>query len=458
MKPSKYVLSCDWFAYSCLSKWSAYNERSTPKLHDVITYHALEYEVCETKESHPLFACSALIRLQGVDICHLFWENKRKAVGSSGRSTSFECIAKVANSLLYTRGWADTFRNALAACQWVPVRVQRVDICCDFEYFANGRLPMQFARDYLSEPRPSRASFIRRGSNKYRVVGERSVSANRISTISWGTRDSPVQVNMYNKTLELQEVHMKPWIVAKWEQNGLQSGKDDAGKIHYIWRVEMSVNPSSLAFRSKNREQVSDWSLAIVSTQAQLMETWRIMLPRYFQFYYLTAAAKRARSRVRELTPVVLFDEVDASNVVPMTLNRSVSSGRTERILAKKLEEIRDKSFDEKVIEAAACVRQYMIEKGAIADSKDVATTEDLLGHFIYGLKDANSAAPEVLRPLSKAAASRQAMRYAKLLLCGKASGFADFDAAAFLAQDLIEDMRVKASVVISALPEDAFS
>lgn len=481
-----YVLSCDWFAFSCLSTWaeaqgyypshtekpsqtreglpvlsgSYYDYLFRPvlregknafierKVGDVITYKHYEFRICESLERHSCFACAVRVCYNGLDICHLFYGDKRERF-------SHKCLAKVANSLLYTSNWATIFTDCLRALGWRWVGVNRLDLCCDFNYFANGRLPALFVADYLHKPTKNRPSFLRRGSNKWRAVGERTISANMIDTLSWGKRDSPVQVNLYNKTKELLEVHSKPWIVAKWNENGLLHGKDDSDTMHYVWRVEFSINPTALAFRAKDKSQVFDVSLDSVSTQSHLQELFETLLPRYFQFYYLPA--QNCPSRVRDLTPVVLFDNISASSKVPMTLNRSINSGRTERLLAKRLRLLMEgQQLTQEEFEHVQATWDVFTKIAADKERADYAPLEDVLSYMLLGIRTWNL--KEKPYKLTAEGVQRQASRLARLIVRGDSSDIEKFDELNIALQDVLEAMRQGFTAIYDTLPDEYYN
>lgn len=485
-KAFPYVLSCDWFAFSCLSTWAEakgyYPEKTIQtkkdavgfpvferdqvaalfrevhregktafierRVGDVITFSHYEFRVCESLERHINYNCAVRVVYNGIDICHLFYSEKRNP-GSN------RCIAKVANSLLYTKDWPSIFTDCLRACGWRWVAVNRLDLCCDFNYFANGRLPALFVNDYLRKPTRDRPSFIRRGSNKWRAVGERTIKANMIDTLSWGTRDSPVQVNLYNKTKELLEVHNKPWIQAKWEQNGLKSGKDDAGKMHYVWRVEFSLNPSAIAFRKKDRSSVIDVKLDSVCNQGALADLFSILLPRYFQFYYVPAV--NCPARVRDLQPVVLFDSVNESDIVPMTLSHSVNSGRTERLISKRLRQVLDtQQLTEQQMQSVMETARIFDDVADMKTLKDVAPADDVLYQILVGVRTWNL--KEKPYRLTAERVQRQALRLAHLIMRGRVAGAPEFDMAVEAFQECVRDMRSHIAKVYQTLPDEYYN
>ena len=372
MKKNTWVASCDWFAISCIANPQDFEILESP---NGIILGSLVLSVNKSKECHPYYECSACLSAGDYDIAHVFWRCKRPEHRDS-------CLLKVANNRLYYTGWAEEVRAILKTLQWRFHHIARVDVCCDFNFFANGRLPLSFVQDYLAKPRASRPSFVRRGSNKFRAFGEKSIGNLLYETLSWGTRESAVQVNLYNKSIELKHTN-KPWIRDRWESVGLLDGKQPNGKVSYVWRVEFSLNPCAIAWKNTADvdKVVREVSLEDVATQGQLSQTFASLLPRYFQFYYLSPSDVRAKKRVRDLTPVVLFTDVDNANYTPTTMRYFRKSTRADRNTFKRL----CTYADEKVLNDEATPHwEYVINDLAIRMRlKRPNLGEDLLSRWL---------------------------------------------------------------------------
>lgn len=473
-KKFPFVVSCDWWSVSCLSDWGQVAPvrqedddagfsrlfrtiidptKGRTSVERSVGQHfldgSLDFEVCPSSERHPMFACAVRIVERQRDVALLFYADKRDI-------SSPRCIAKVCNSLLYTQGWADLFSTCLRVLGWRVLRCNRCDICADFQFFTNGREPAMFIHDYLTAPTNSRPSFIRRGSNKWRAVGDRSVSRNAVHTISWGKRDSPVQVNMYDKTRELFDVHFKPWIVAKWEANGLDQTK------RHVWRVELSINPTSLCFvervhgsDGKQGRAAFDVSLSNVCTQGALVEFFAALLPRYFQFYFLPVGSDNRR--VRDLKPVELFSLDFASNVVPRCLGRSVASGRTERIVAKKLRGLMDSlSADDPLVSSLGDVVRRFEDISSMRQLAPQFDDVSLIYSFLLEVKQATSPSAAV-SPLSARQRAEFCRRLARILVCSKSDGVAEYRDAADAFGDCLNAMRARIADLYNNLPADFF-
>lgn len=357
---SIWVPSCDWFAYSCSCR-GGFEPILGHELED--GHSARVFKVKPSPEHHPFYESSALLVCDRTPVCHCFYRCKRA-------DNRFSCIVKVDNARLYYSNWLGDLYAAIRALHWEIHHINRIDICIDFNYFANNRLPLRFVQDYLSKPSQTRPSFIRRGSNKFRAIGTRSLSELLYETLSWGTRDCAVQTNLYNKSIELQEKADKPWIRERWVNAGLKHGVFN-GKRFYVWRLEFSINPCAVTWKSKDLKHVKELTPECVADPAALRQTCSAFIPRYFQFYYLTTAdARNKETRVRDLKPVVLFSMLEAVDYKPAPLRYYTKATRTDKmLLGRLLSSLDSGELDEEETKAVVQVASFIQNKMGLPQS-----------------------------------------------------------------------------------------
>ena len=372
MKNNVYVISCDWFSVAAVSPlvddW-VFPQESMPEPNSAkntptesedfllegmqraglilnarprtfgrgysFEYGAERFVVDVTAEFSPAYADSFSLLWHGKTFCHVFYRPRRPEVDRHSMQV------KVHNAALYCTQWPSVLQLAMRSLQAKFVRIVRVDVCADFEYFYNGRLPLRFCQDYLSRPTASRPSFIRKSSNKIRCQGVKAFDKLLWETLSWGTRDSAVQTNLYNKTKELQAVHDKPYIRERWAAYGLP---DDVSKQtkRFVWRLEFSLNPSAKFIVEKGSPfaRLREIMLSDFESYSALRDIFSALVPQFFQFYYLTRDDVRRGRRVKDLQPVVLFSDLDAAPFKIQGYSSSRVSGRTESIMIRRLESI----------------------------------------------------------------------------------------------------------------------
>lgn len=221
------------------------------------------------------------------------------------RAPKSEIIApNVAHLRLVNR--ACYFDNAATLmAQWITMhgyeflRIVRVDICLDFEYFDYGDLPADFLRRYLE--------------NKYSKINQANISAHgsdewagRVwNSVSWGSTSSDIGTKFYNKTLELYDPiskrYKKPYIRQAWFASGLVDDPVNVtktksnGEIYTpdIWRVEFSIRSSvknwfliNLDGKQSKKQSIRN-TLEMYSDKAKLLVLFASLSQHYFHFKHL---------------------------------------------------------------------------------------------------------------------------------------------------------------------------
>ena len=325
---TRYVVNCDWFQVSVR------NVRSLRFSHlDEIGNEVWSFKVLEGVEFNPYYARAMRVQYKEVDAFHLFLDPRHP------EADKLDCALKVANRLLYCSDWADILRTFLRLTGFQVNHLQRVDICADFNYFLPQQgvrplNPAKFIRDYFSPPTTRHDSYYRKGSNKFRAYGEKTESRIYFETLSFGSRESPVQVNLYNKSREL-EVKEKPWIREAWQAAGLQDTKEVR-----VWRVEFSMNPQGMSLEHIKHDYFTELSLEQCATFTAINQLFVTLAQKYFVFYRLTLdhVKKGARVRTDRETPCKLFDFTFEPVFKHISLCKAHPSGVSERRALRTLE------------------------------------------------------------------------------------------------------------------------
>lgn len=364
----KYVVNCDWLALSC----EAPANFVLPELQSVYEAGAERFKAGPAVEVNPYYGFSRCFYWRGEQAFHFY------ACPRHPDANPRDCSVKVANRLLYAGNavgtWVDVLRMFLRAAGLRVNHLQRIDICADFNEFSGGRKPAQFIRDYFTKPRTSRPSFIRRGSNKFRTYGQKKLGLLDFQTLSFGTRDSPVQVNLYNKSEELKHKD-KPYIRDVWQANGLNPDN--------VWRVEFSLNPQGMMLHHLRADYITEITFEAAGIYTKLSALFTAFAERYFRFYYVTKEDEKNRTKVEKLTPVTLFDYELQSDYVPVSLCRKANTGERERRAANLLAHEID--YGQLTPGQAATLRGalgYLNEKYTTTAAATKSAADDVLREF----------------------------------------------------------------------------
>lgn len=355
----KYVPSLDWVSLAC----ELPNGFVLPAI-DADYVHCGRRFVCKAGEEYnPYYAFSRTFfdSVKGRAF-HFFATPRHPAANPR------DCSVKVANNLLYDCGrdcsWVDVLKVFLSVMRLKVDHLQRLDICGDFCEFSGGRSPAVFIRDYFTSPRVSKPSFIRRGSNKFRTYGEKKLGLLDFQTMSFGTRESPVQVNLYNKSLELSKKD-KPWIRNLWHSHGLD--------VSRVWRVEFSLNPQGMMLHDVKHNFITEVEFDGLELFSRVSALFTTYARRYFCFYYVTKNDEVARRKVKDLRPVTLFDFDIDSNFVPISIIRNQDGSRKSQQAADYIETLlaageSDATSEEFLSKAVAFLRQRNITRRELCD------------------------------------------------------------------------------------------
>lgn len=180
---------------------------------------------------------------------------------------------KFANWLLYSRDALEVITDLLKALHLNVLSCSRVDICADFARFSNGEDGQRFITRYVS------GGLARVGNGKFQVNGLQSVkdkSKKVYQYIRFGSRSSSVCSYLYNKSAELEEVKMKPWIKDVWQSSFLA----DCDLSRDVWRLEFSITDNKFEFTDGEQVQLINWKMLF--DKEYLLCLYDCLLIKYF--------------------------------------------------------------------------------------------------------------------------------------------------------------------------------
>lgn len=254
-------------------------------------------------------------------------------------------ILKAANSLLYQADGVEQFFACVTALAIYYKGINRIDIACDQNEFYGGLLPQSLLRNYFGrtylklginhginwfdlgyygtkganglvewskkpivdvKARQAEAQAICDKNKELQAVGlplldptpARALSAktdDHYTSVTWGSRSAPVQVQLYNKTKELQEKTLKHYIVDAWKAAGLDVSRD-------VWRVEIRIMGKGKGLLNPETGKQFAINLVDVVLQQQVEEFFFAYASKHFQFF-----RDRGKVKLRQNEPVRLW-------------------------------------------------------------------------------------------------------------------------------------------------------
>lgn len=347
----KYCISIDWFQVFC---------RSTAKidLHPDTYIQGLEncpagykpmYHIMPGREHHSIFRNSFSIDLHGFCLMHVHYTPKMRSLDP------LSVAIKVSNRALYSGTWDWYLKDIMRLLDLTFVSISRMDICCDFQHFAEDLDPRLFIQRYLAEgPLNDGVQYIRKGSNKYFVIGRKrrkyvdnsglvdnDRTQNQPENLRFGSHQSGVSAYLYNKSLELFEKHHKPYIRRLWEENGII---EDESKP--VWRLEFSVKSKSMTVENKSSSQICKTlglrdlralNISDFATPGSVENIFWAYCNKFWVFRQLTEA-----KYIKDMPIVHLFDVDIEPTIIPRDMSLALDSGRSEMLAGRTLQKIAD--------------------------------------------------------------------------------------------------------------------
>jgi hypothetical protein len=136
-------------------------------------------------------------------------------------------IIKFHNKICYEPDIAQILPKILQLLNLKFQSISRLDVCADFQKFNKNLDPSTFINKFLV------GKFLKLTKSTWKVYGTQKVK-NTYNQISFGSATSWLTIKLYNKFLEQKEVAVKPWIIDKCQQAGIDTDQD-------FWRCEFSL-------------------------------------------------------------------------------------------------------------------------------------------------------------------------------------------------------------------------
>ena len=306
------------------------------------------------------------------------------------------CHLRLCNRTCYFPHAAQIMIDFCDRYGFIVSRISRLDICLDFEKFDSGDNPQDFLYRYLK----GRYSKINQAN--IHAHGKDMWDGRAWNSLSWGAHKSMIGTKFYNKTLELTEVHDKPYIRQAWLVAGLIDNFTEMtrhrpdGSVYKpdIWRLEFSIKSSvkkwfvieDLSGKKKQLRSIHH-TLQDYTTPELLFEHFRGLTEHYFHFKYFEQGQRKDRCKDKvlfiweEMPRYYKVDSVAAAKPVINPLER----------LRRRLEEYIMTHSDKSAITAAKslleAVKSEILRKQAGSEDtrQEILILQQLISRRIHG-------------------------------------------------------------------------
>ncbi len=233
-------------------------------------------------------------------------------------------IIQLCNRELYRAGFALKFYVWLSRHKFTYKSISRIDLCFDSNLWAHGLKPSNFVNRFL------KGEYLM--NSKTRLSMNFTINAAMkngfdMNSFSFGSKTSPVFTRLYNKTKELAEVKMKPYIVECWEYNGLDTSQD-------VWRIEFAIKSDGAKMIHLSTGELFRLDIGQLRFQEEIEDIFFAYADKYFE--WKINDGKKNKTRMKNLE---IFPKERCRTLRPIRMTYATDSTRADRIFLKKIEE-----------------------------------------------------------------------------------------------------------------------
>lgn len=256
-------------------------------------------------------------------ICYSPFSVKSKE--SSGIFNPNDSTVQLCNKFCYASDGIEIFTSFLKEIGFKYKSISKIDIALDIQQFDNRMNPQTLIRGIFS------SKYWKVGQTKFSSYQKQSTSI-EYSGIYFGAPTSPVRVRFYNKSQELEEVREKPYIRDQWKGCNMNENKP-------VWRLELSIKSDGRNMVKLSTGEIISMNIKDIDTKEKLFSMFCKYAKHYFKFRINDGKTKKKYAKDLELLKISEED----SFFKPIRLTASECSGRTEKLVIKKLWEISDR-------------------------------------------------------------------------------------------------------------------
>lgn len=260
-------------------------------------------------------------------------------------------------------------------------RISRIDICLDFERF-----------DYGDDPQTFLQRFVK---GRYSKINQANICLHGLdmwdgrcwNSVKWGAPKSMVTTRLYNKTMELQQVHDKPYIRQAWQLSGLvddwasleKRRRDGTVYKPAIWRVEFAVKSGTNNWmvvedyngdRKRIRSVRNDLNCYL--TRQQVFDVFLSLVHHYFHFKHVEYK-NESRALTNQALKAITLDPLH-----PLTPTTTPATHQLQR---------KDRCKDKPLFRKSDLDTFYKFERKQLSSTPRNAKLDTLLKH-LYAYRD----------------------------------------------------------------------
>ena len=282
-------VNIDWLECYCLEDAIGYP-------HDAKYFAKQGWEVREREYGTPMYEQMFTLLDQFGEPFVEVRRQPKSVETAKGIFSPYACHIRLVNRACYANNAAQLMEQFLAENGFAFQRISRIDICLDFERFDFGDEPQVFLRRFMA--------------GRYSKINQANINAHGLdqwdgrewNSIKWGSPKSMVTTRFYNKTMELKQVHDKPYIRQAWHICGLvddwntleKKRKDGTVYKPQIWRVEFAIKSGTKKWfvvedYNGDRKRIKSLhnTLDVYETREKIFQVFLSLCHHYFHFKHV---------------------------------------------------------------------------------------------------------------------------------------------------------------------------
>lgn len=369
---TNFAISVDWLQVYCLSK-------------EIDTISAHEYLSANSGRKYVVSDCD----VQTAMFKHLFevTSNNRTVatIECSPRSSRLKknmVLIKLDNRVLYCEQYVAILYDLMTTLDVEYKGITRIDLCYDCVAFNEFRSPSKFINNYVLRSDLQYNGISRKGSDEFTAHGKKARgSSSKINYLSFGSPQSRVRCYMYDKTLELQEVHDKPWIREVWENNGITSDEKN-----HVFRTEISIKSEGTDLLNMSTGELFRLSPIYCENQINIEKLFH-----YYADHYLCFRQCKGQKLKKNYKQIDLFCNKPQITCKPYHLNQFADTGRSEKICYNKLQKLATTytNLSEYRVSALRSSMEFLKDLQGLKEThmfhdKQIQYLENIAGHKFY--------------------------------------------------------------------------
>ena len=325
-------VNLDWLEVFCL-------EDSISFPHDADFFRRAGFQVSEREYGTPVYSEMFTLLDHYANPIIEIRRSPKSAIGRQlhGVLDPMACHVRLTNRSCYFDNAATMLQQFLEKYGLHYQRVSRVDIALDFTKFDFGDDPAVFMRRYMAGrySKINQANISAHGSDRW--------DGRTWNSVAWGERKSMVGTKFYNKSLELKQVHDKPYIRQAWCAAGLiddpltgDKRLEDGTIIQPdVWRVEFSIKSSTrnwfvIEDYTGQRKKVRSIrnTLDCYKSREQVLQLFLSLADHYFHFKKYREGVRKDRCEdkrlfsMKEVEHYYKLENIATTNEPSKTLSR----------------------------------------------------------------------------------------------------------------------------------------